>query len=325
MPKNNESLVSIIIANYNGFGFLDDCLRSVLETNYPNFDVILVDNGSEDRSFENAQMMFSSNPRIFFVKMTENLGFAVANNVGFMKSKGDYVVFLNNDVKVDPEWLNELLKAVKSRPNIGAAQSKLLRLGKKNCIDSAGDYVTNSGFAFSKGRGQKDSGQFDQIEDIFSARGAAMMVERELFKAVGFFDPLYFLQYEDIDLGWRIRLRGYRIVFAPKSIVFHASGKTLSQTESSKVLFHLYKGHLLTIIKNYELKNLFRFNPLIIIVGGLRQDIFQKNASSFLARVRVLSWLLLNLHRIIYSRRFVQTKVRRVPDSAIMRLMGKKQ
>lgn len=318
----NRIMISIIILNYNGNRFLLNCLRSVLSTDFPDFEVILVDNGSTDRSIELARTVYGNDPRLFFIMNPQNLGFGEGNNVGVKSSRGRYIVFLNNDVEVDPSWLMELVNGIESDQTIGAAQSKLLLLDDKGLIDSAGDCVNTLGFSCSRGRGQTDVGQYDRIDDIFSARGAAMIVKRTVFEAVGGFDSLYFVQYEDIDLGWRIRLAGYRIVFVPKSIVFHAGRIATNKMKPSNVVFNECKGYILTMIKNYEAKNLIRFNPFLIIIGGLIPDIFQrKNVSSILARFMVLTWLLVNLPLVVSARRQVQRNIRRVPDSEIIKLM----
>jgi len=318
----NGILVSIIIVNYNGNRFLLNCLRSVLDTDFPDFEVILVDNGSTDRSIELARKVYGNDPRLFFIMNPQNLGFGGGNNVGVMSSRGTHIVFLNNDVEVDHNWLRELVNVVESDQTIGAAQCKIMLLDDQRLIDSAGDYVNTLGFSFSRGRGQTDVGQFDRICDIFSARGAAMIVKRTVFETVRGFDTLYFVQYDDIDLGWRIRLAGYRIVFVPKSIVFHAGRIATDKMNLSNILFHECKGYLLTMIKNYEAKNLIRYNPFVTVVGGLIPDIFQrKNAPSILARLMVLKWFFVNLPLVVDARRQVQRNIRRVPDSEIIKLM----
>jgi GT2 family glycosyltransferase len=273
---------------------------------------------------ELAERVFSQDHRIVFIKNSKNLGFGEGNNVGFRESKGPYVVFLNNDVIVDPEWLSELVDGVRLQQEIVAAQCKLLLLDNKRCIESAGDYINTLGFSFSRGRGQLDVGQFDRIEDIFSARGAAMLVKRTAFEAIGGFDSLFFLQYDDIDLGWRIRLRGYRIIFVPRSVVFHAGGASISRIKPSSILFHEFKGYLLTTIKNYEGRNLMRFNPAVALIGGLIPDIFlRKNALSVLARLMAFRWLIADFQRVVGARRQVQERIRRVPDSEIAELIRK--
>jgi len=317
-------LVSIIVVNYNGNKLLINCLRSILSTKYPNFEVILVDNGSIDKSMEVAQRIFGNDNRVLFIKNQNNLGFGEGNNVGVRKSRGSYIVFLNNDIEVDPQWLNELLDAVNRQENVGAAQCKLLSLTDKKKFDSAGDYITTLGFPFMRGKGEKDLGQFDKIDDIFSARGAAMIIKRNLFESAGGFDPLYFIQYEDMDLSWRIHLQGYRIIFVPKSVVFHADRASTSKMKSSEFMFNGWKGHLLTLLKNYDAKNLVRFNPIFSLFGGMVPDLFiRKDPISLVARLRALTWIVCNFKQVIKSRRNVQLRIRKVPDSEVMKFMLK--
>jgi GT2 family glycosyltransferase len=174
-------MISIVILNFNGKKFLDECLSSVLKSNYPDFEVIFVDNASTDGSVEFVQSNFRGYSNLRIIRNNRNLGFAEGNNVGAKVAKGEYVVFLNVDTKVDPNWLKELVTAMESDESIGAAQSKLLQFDGRT-IDSAGDFINFYGFGWMRGHGEIDRGQFNKIDEIFSARGAAMIVRKKSFR-----------------------------------------------------------------------------------------------------------------------------------------------
>jgi hypothetical protein len=315
-------LVSIIILNYNGKKFLEFCLRSVLNTHYPNFEVILVDNASTDDSIKLAEERYGNVPVLIIVKNDSNLGFAAGNNEGISYGKGEYVLFLNNDTVVEPNWLIELVSVMESDAKIGAAQSKLLSLADKRTIDSAGDFVDYYGLSIRRGSwGEEDKGQYDRIEEIFSARGAALIVRRKILAEIGAFDADFFLSYEDIDLCWRIRLNGNKIVFVPKSRVYHIGGAT---TISSSVnVFHIEKNRLSTLLKNMPIENLAKYNPLTFTLGEMICDFMFNRPSLLYARIRAILWVLKNFKKIWCKRLLIQRYVKKIDHEMVDEYMLK--
>jgi hypothetical protein len=315
-------LISVIVLNYNGKNFLNECLKSVLNGNYPNFEVVLVDNASSDDSIELAKEKFENNRVLNIVKNACNLGFAAGNNVGISYGKGEYVLFLNNDTVVEPNWLIELVSVMESDAKIGAAQSKLLSLADKRTIDSAGDFVDYYGLAIRRGSwGEEDKGQYDRIEEIFSARGAALIVRSKILAEIGAFDADFFLSYEDIDLCWRIRLNGYKIVFVPKSRVYHIGGAT---TISSSVnVFHTEKNRLSTLLKNMPLKYLVKYNPLTFTLGEMVCDLMFNRPLLLYARIKAILWVLKNFKKIWRKRLSIQRYVKKIDDEMVDEYMLK--
>jgi len=248
--NNCTPSVSIIIVNYNGKQFLNDCLHSVLQTDYPNYEVILIDNGSSDGSAEYITHMFKDYPRITIALLDKNYGFSEGNNRGssFINKKSKYIVFLNNDTKVEKSWLKELVNVMELDKNIGVAQAKLLIMNKNRVIDCAGALISRIGQVISCGYGQKDLGQYDCIREIFYAKGAAMIVRRNLWQVLKGFEPLFFFYWEDADFCWRVRLMGYKIVFIPNSIVYHASKATISKYYFSSVSFYDSRNRIFTLV-----------------------------------------------------------------------------
>lgn len=317
--EGNAPSVSVIILNYNGKRFIDRCLGSLLATNYSNFEIIFFDNNSSDGSLEFLQKTFGNNPQIRVIKNRINSGFTSGNNIATRYAKGQYLVFLNNDTEVDSFWLRELVKVMESDPSIGAAQSKLLQLDRKH-YDSAGDFLHPWGLAFRRGEGMEDHGQYEQVEEIFSARGAALICRSRVFREVGMFDTAFVLQLEDLDLCWRIRLHGYKIVFVPKSVVYHKGSAALRKVPRSNSEFMSQRNRLLMTLKNYSLLNLFRYFPIILILtifGFVFENGFIQS------RVKALSWIVTNFGKVWIKRSSVQHCVRTVPDSQILKFMLK--
>ncbi len=321
-------LTSVIVLNYNGERFLGDCLKSVLDTDYPNFEVIVVDNNSKDCSLKvikGVKPLFEARRvPLVVVKNSENLGFAEGNNVGARFARGKYIVFLNNDTLVERDWLGELVKILDNDSQVGAAQSKILSLGNNNLIDCAGGFLNPFGLAIERGFMEKDRGQYDKIDDIFYAKGTAAIFRRELFNFFGGFDPDYFLYHEEVDLCWRIRLGGYRIVFVPRSVIYHIGG-VFAKKAHSFVVFNHEKNRVCTLIKNYSFCNLIRYLSLLVFLEILQMIsfIFVRKPEKAKAIFNALIWNFLNLKTILRKRRVVQDIFRKVPDRNILRVMRK--
>jgi len=315
-------IVSVIILNYNGKIFLNECLTSVLNSSYPNFEVILIDNASTDDSIKLAKERYGNVPVLIIVKNDSNLGFAAGNNEGISYGKGEYVLFLNNDTVVEPNWLIELVSVMESDAKIGAAQSKLLSLADKRTIDSAGDFVDYYGLSIRRGSwGEEDKGQYDRIEEVFSARGAALIVRSKILAEIGAFDADFFLSYEDIDLCWRIRLNGYKVVFVPKSRVYHVGGAT---TISSSVnVFHIEKNRLSTLLKNTPIENLAKYNPLTFTLGEMICDFMFNRPLLLYARIRAILWVLKNFKKIWCKRLLIQRYVKKIDHEMVNEYMLK--
>lgn len=319
---NKQSLVSVIILNYNGMEFVDRCLRSVLKTDYPSFEVIFVDNASTDGSLAYTEKSFSSS-HLRFVVNDRNYGFARGNNIGFRNAKGDYVVFLNMDTEVEPNWLKELVKVMESDQTIGAAQSKLLLMHTRGKFDTCGHMLTPFGFTFERGSGEDDNGQYDYTAEIFGSKGASMIVKREVLNEVGVFDPDYFALVEETDLCWRIWLRGYRVVFVPKSVVYHvvAGARSSARSWRGVELFYWHRNQLVTLLKNMEFKNLVEvltLRLLLSFIDAFVGSVRSRNANPLLSLVRANIWVIFNFRSIWEKRKQVQYLIRRKRDKEII-------
>lgn len=320
--RNEKPLVSIIILVHNSLEFIENCIKSVLKTKYENFEVVIVDNDSNDGSLQHLQKEISQEKKVRVIHNKVNLGFAEGNNVGAKKAKGKYLTFLNIDTVVASNWLNSTVRIMEADNSIGACQSKLLLMHNSEVFDSAGDFIDKYGVMMRRGGDlfEEDKGQYDKIEEIFSARGAAITVRKELFERIGGFDPSYFLTYEDIDLCWRIRLSGYKIFFVPKSVVYHYGGFSLTQSR----VFLSTKNWLTTLIKNYELSNLARIITQVITIicfTAFAEMLLKRKPILSLQRMKSLIWVVLHFRSIWTKRLKIQSQIRKVRDIVIMTRM----
>jgi len=233
-------LVSIIIVNYNGKNHLEKCLESLVKVKYPNFEIIIIDNNSTDGSLEFVE---NNHPEIIIKKLEKNYGFAYPNNLGSKIAKGEFLLFLNNDTKVDPNFLNPLIKSIMSNSKIAICQSLLLQSDGK--VDSSGDFMDVYGRAYSSKIIPKKQ------QHILSARGASMLVRKEIFNELDMFDEKFFVSFEDVDLGWRAWINGFEVVIVPESIVYHYGGLTISQMRE-EIQFHGTKNSLILRLTNFE-------------------------------------------------------------------------
>jgi len=247
--------VSIAIVNLNGKEFLNDCLLSIKEINYPKekIEIIVVDNGSNDGS---AQFIKSNYPEVKLIENRENLGFAKANNQAAGVAHGEYIAFLNNDTKVDKNWLMELLRPVYGSDEVICSGSKVLSLDGSS-LDFVGGMINFEGKGFQIDYGLSVNKDIHNVERFLPfVNGGAMLIKRDVFLEAGGFDEDFFAYYEDVDLGWRLWVLGYKVVFSPNSIVYHAHHGTSKNFSDDKLRFLKERNSLISIFKNYDDDNL---------------------------------------------------------------------
>jgi len=221
---NNESvLVSVIIVNYNAGKLLQDCVKSIYESNHKNLEIIVVDNNSKDNSHIECKDNFS---QIKLIENKENLGYCAGNNVGINSANGKYIVILNPDTTVTSSWLDELLIA-ESQIGPGLFQPKIMVLNDENRISNRGNMQTIFGFGFAQDRGLLEDNKTEKIKKINYATGTCLFTSREIFNKIGLFDPFLFLYHDDLDLGWRASQLGIQSYYVPKSKIFHAESYSL--------------------------------------------------------------------------------------------------
>jgi GT2 family glycosyltransferase len=344
--NSKQPLLSVIIVNFQGSRFIRGCLRSVLSSDYSSFEVLVVDNASTDGSVELVEEEFENDPRVTIVRNKVNVGFAKANNQAAKISHGELLLFLNADTRMDESSMRRLAEAFRSDERIAVAQPKLLLIDTDPPrIDSTGDLMDPYGNGYRRGVGLVDRGQFDdKVDEIFSARGAAMIVKRDIFTRVGMFDEDFFLYLEDVDLCWRIRLADKSIRYVPKAVVFHAGAGSRDQDMLAQAWFHVIKNQLAMIVKNYSWRHLPKslagrllcyaivaiYYPVILAkTHGRRENagfLTRPARTPQMARAVLggMFWNLRSLRQTLSKRSRIQTFIRRTSDEAVSSYMEKR-
>jgi GT2 family glycosyltransferase len=316
-------LVSIVIPNWNGRTYLETCLASLKSLRGPAFEIVLVDNGSTDDSLEFVEM---HHPDVRIVRNTENLGFARACNIGIEHSKGEYILFLNNDTLATPDFLTELVRAMEADPSVGMCQSKLRLVDHPELLDQVGSYFTTTGFLLHEGFMQRDGPEYERVAEIFSAKGACMLVPRRILDEVGPFDEDFFAYCEEYDLCWRIWLAGYRIIYVPRSVIYHKMGATSVRLRSAWIDFHSFKNRVCLLIKNLGGGSLIWILPihLALCVGGSLLLLAGLKYASGKAILQALVWNMVKIRSTIAKRKYVQTKIRKISDRELFERIAKR-
>lgn len=215
---------SVIIPSWNGRHLLERNLPSVMGQTYRPYEVIVVDNGSKDGSVDWLRRTY---PDIRLLALPKNVGFAPANNLAWKEASGEFIVTLNNDARPTPRWLEHLARAAKEHPEAGVLAS-LLITSESEKIDAAGDDLSCAAEPIKRGVGRTPE-EYSTLEDVFGACGGAALYRRSMLEQVGFFDEDFFACHEDIDLAFRARLAGWRVLYVPQAILTHEVGATLGK------------------------------------------------------------------------------------------------
>ena len=240
-------LVSLIILNWNGLTHLKTCLPSILSTDYPDYEVILVDNGSTDGSVDYVAQNFD----VQVLPQERNLGFAGGNNVGLKAARGEIRVLLNNDITVRPMWLRELASAMLCDLQVGIAGCKILFPDEKTIQHAGATLTFPLAYSHHYGYQEEDKGQFDELRQVDYVTGAAFAVKAEVLDSVGYLDEGFFpIYYEESDYCARARQRGYKVLYVPDSVVIHHESATMRQVKYTR-LYAFHKNRLRFILKHY--------------------------------------------------------------------------
>jgi GT2 family glycosyltransferase len=300
--------VTVVIPTWNGRELLEIVLPTLAAQEYRDFRALVVDNGSTDGSLEYVREHW---PDVDVLAFPANIGFAAAVNRGIEACETDLVALLNNDVELDPRWLGELVDALDAHPRAGSACSKLIDFHDRSVLDGTGDLITWSGMCVRRGFGETDRGQYDGPAEVFSACAAAAIYRREAFDDVGLFDEDFFAYFEDVDWGFRARLRGWSCRYVPTSVAYHMGGAT-TRREGDRDIYFCRRNQVALVGKNFPGPSLLRYSWLLAIdqVGALVSAAMERRTSR-----QLRSWrdALRQLPATLRKRRDVQA--RRIVDS----------
>lgn len=271
MPANSPTapLVSVIILYYKSRWSLTACLDSLTRQDYPRMEVLFVDNGSQDGAVEIVRRRYA---RVKVLEHAENLFFCRANNIGIRQTAGDYVLLLNADVVLTTGFITAMVNTAAADPAVGMVSGKLLRMGRDlqpldpPLIDSAGMVFTGQMRHFDRGAEDIDSGQFDKPGYIFGPSGAASLYRRDMLKDISLegqvFDEAFVIYREDADLAWRAQLMGWKALYAPGAVAYHARGlKPRHRRRDIAPLLnrHSVKNRFLMRLKNQSGRHALKF------------------------------------------------------------------
>ena len=266
--------IDTVIPNYNGELFLKNCINSILSTDNIGYvdKIIIIDNNSQDKSLDSVN---SSNAPIIIEKNNENYGFAKAVNQGIKMSTNEYILLLNNDTIVEDGFIHSLIECIRSSNEIFSVSSKMLQYHNLNLIDDAGDFYNILGWARKRGDG-KSSNLLTEKKNIFSACAGAALYNRKVFDEIGYFDENFFAYLEDIDIGYRAQIFGYKNIYCPDAIVHHiGSGTSGSKYNEFKVKLS-GRNNIYLIYKNMPLLQIIINFPFLILGFIIKYLFFSK-------------------------------------------------
>ncbi|WP_116105711.1 bifunctional riboflavin kinase/FAD synthetase [Lewinella sp. IMCC34191] len=273
---NYHPKTAVVILNYNGVDYLRKYLGRVEECLAPNAHVVVADNKSSDDS---VTYLRQHHPDVEVIELAENYGYADGYNRALQRVKAEVYVLLNSDVRVTPQWMESILAHFED-PLVGAVQPKVLSEHQPECFEYAGasgGYLDFLGYPFCRGRvfahTERDEGQYDCCKEIFWATGAAFFVRASTFHTMEGFEPEYFAHAEEIDLCWRMKRAGYKILAEPESTVYHVGGGTLAYDTPRKAFLN-FRNTLITSFKNEEATRLIWWLPVRLLLDGAAALLF---------------------------------------------------
>lgn len=307
--------VSVIIPNWNGARLLGPCLESLARSAFRDFDVWVVDNGSEDASCALVRERFDG---VRLIELDRNYGFARACNEGIRASDGEFVVLLNNDIEVDPAWLEELVAGMDRHPDCALGASRMMYFDDREVFCNAGDRFSPWGAGGARGEGQRDCAQFDGETEVFGVCAGAAIYRRTLFEDIGLFDEAFHSLAEDVDFNVRARLFGHRAVYLPRARVYHIGSATLGRY-SDRYVYLAHRNEGFVMFKNLPLL-LFAKHLGRILRHHLRTAVYFAARGQGRLLLRAKWDALTQLPSLFSQRGRIQSK-RRISDHELERAM----
>ncbi len=311
-------LVSIIILNWNGKENLVRCLYSLGRITYKPVEIIVVDNNSSDGSPELVRKKF---PKSRLIVNKKNIGYSGGNNIGIRASKGKYVFILNNDTEVKKSFLESLVKKCESDRSIGCIQPKLVYATDHNLLNAVGSFLTSTGFLYHYGyRKLSSRPQYNRSIQMYSAKGAAMMLRKTALNKVGLFDEDFFIYFEETDLCHRLWLAGYTIWYEPTSIVYHREAiDTHKQMQEFTITYLSFRNRISSFLINLEWGNVIKILSVLSIIYFCLMIYYLIKFRPRISWAIFLSifWNIQHIPLTLKKREHVQVYIRRRSDAGI--------
>lgn len=264
--------VTVIIPNWNGKKYLRSCLQSLHENAEFELDIIVVDNGSVDGSIEDAKEYY---PDVKYILLDKNYGFSKAVNEGIKSAKAPYILLLNNDTKIKKGFIKNLLNTIKSDEKIFSVEAKMIQYNRPEKVDSAGTFYNALGWAFARGNGKSSSKYNKRCETFASCAGAALY-RKQMLEELGLFDEKFFAYLEDIDIGYRAKLHGYRNVYEPKAVVYHVGSASSGAKYNAFKVRVSARNNIYLIYRNMPAIQILLNLPCFIVGFGIKLLFFVK-------------------------------------------------
>ncbi|MBK8820372.1 MAG: bifunctional riboflavin kinase/FAD synthetase [Saprospiraceae bacterium] len=311
--SSKKSKISVVILNFNGREYLESFLPSIAYSNTKeDVDIVVIDNNSSDDS---VSYIKEWHPEIKTISLTKNYGFADGYNKGLLTIDTEYIVLLNSDVMVTTGWLDPIIDMMEADPTIGITQPLILSLENKKQFEyagAAGGYLDTLSYPFCRGRlfddVEENTGQYQNNTEIFWSSGAAMVIKSKLYQDLGGFDPMYFAHHEEIDLCWRAKRAGYKIMACGESKVYHLGGGSLSYQSPFKMFLN-FRNNLFTLVKNESMFLLVYKLPIRLILDGIAAIHFMTKGqwTNVTAVLKAHGYFYISLFKVIATRhRFTQ-------------------
>ncbi|OQX71496.1 hypothetical protein B6D52_01260 [Candidatus Parcubacteria bacterium 4484_255] len=326
--------VLIQIVTWNSHFFMENCLDSVFAQTYKDFSVLIIDNASTDKTIEFIRKKYSSFENLFILKNVQNLGFAPAHNQGFNISQSDFILVMNPDIVLQPDFLEKLMTTMKTNRRIGSCSGKLLKMKfnnsetkvkgiKTEIIDSTGLLIRKSGQAIDRGEGEEDRGQYDKVNDVFGLSGACVLYRRKALedvkipasKGYEYFDNDFFAYKEDVDLAWRLNLRNWRNVYVSGAMAYHfraGAPKSKRFCQSPLINFYSFRNHLWMLIKDIHSPIFWKNIGRIFLYLSLKKTYLFFTQPRILFQSGFSFWK--KFFKMIHKRRYIMRKAKARPE-----------
>lgn len=262
--------VSVVIPNYNGMKYVKRCLDSLMVQSLEDWEILFVDNGSQDGSRELVEREY---PGVKVIPLPENMGFCRAVNEGIQASQAEYVVLLNNDTEAEPDFLEELYEGIRRKNNAFSGGAMMLQFHDRGKIDDAGNFYNAMGWAFARGKGKPEE-KYRVEKKIFSSCGGAAIYRKKLVEELGYFDEEHFAYLEDTDLGYRALIAGYENWYFPKARVYHVGSGTSGSRYNQFKIRYSSRNNIYMLYKNMPFLQIVLNLPFLVLGFGIKLVFF---------------------------------------------------